>query len=574
MILSLTEFTNRLTSSVGSAYKTEVNKMYDDLRIHAEGLDAGSLISERRPTESDYNKAYRQKIQVAITKPVVSQIYNTLQKIRKSQDWAIRFPSPSPKIEDKQSLEEYCMKYLPLYGSIEMWMFNATLMQMLIDTNGIIAWLPYNVNVQEDEYIKPYPVIFNCNSIVDYISGQYYIVKEKRKSALLAEGNSYLCITDDTIQRFEQSEKGYVETLTYEHELSMCPVVELMGVYKDIVSGRQVKESRISSIVPFLKEAIREYSDLQIGVVKNLHSKEWIYNMKDCTNCNGTGIDTKRTTKIKTCMSCGGTGRKTINPADVVVIEPPQTGSTVQAPTPPGGYFPIQPEIIEIQDRRIDAHIYKALSSINFQHLAAVPLAQSGIAKEWDRDEANAFMNAICEDIVYTLDASFKIISKYRYGLILREEDVDMQCPKINIPERFDLANSKYYMEEIDAARKSGVSGIIIKNLEYEYAQKKFNADSSVLNSLMIAYNLDPMPADSLEDKIMKFQNKACTEENFIMSCNISYFVNRAIAENKDFAEMPQQRQREIIVAYAQEITDLNKFSTKLNEPDDGQGDM
>ena len=44
--------------------------------------------------------------------------------------------------------------------------------------------------------------------------------------ALLAEGNSYLCITDDTIQRFEQSEKGYVETLTYEHELSMCPVVE------------------------------------------------------------------------------------------------------------------------------------------------------------------------------------------------------------------------------------------------------------------------------------------------------------------------------------------------------------
>ena len=55
------------------------------------------------------------------------------------------------------------------------------------------------------------------------------------------------------------------------------------GVYKDIVSGRQVKESRISSIVPFLKEAIREYSDLQIGVVKNLHSKEWIYNMKDCT---------------------------------------------------------------------------------------------------------------------------------------------------------------------------------------------------------------------------------------------------------------------------------------------------
>jgi hypothetical protein len=100
--------------------------------------------------------------------------------------------------------------------------------------------------------------------------------------------------------------------------------------------------------------------------------------------------------------------------------------------------------------------------------------------------------------------------------------------------------------------------------MEIEYANKKFNYDPQVKDSMELVYRLDPFPAVSADDKMAMLMNKGITNIDYIISCNISQFVNRALMENKNFSSLTYSKQMEVLKSYSDEIVKLNSAESDI----------
>jgi len=530
-------------------------KQFQDIKTHAMGEFPRELISERRPGESDTIKRYREKIYVPKTQAAVSKIFNSLQKIRKSTDYVIQFDEMAvpPIIASEERPSEYLMSDFPKYTSIDNWFWSVCFNQYLMDANGVVIIMPLNPEKAENEYSKPYPFLFNSTQILDYSYGEYCVVLSNEKSQYQSgnrkyPGAVYYSVDNESIVKYEQiNAKGDFRATEYFHGLCCMPVIKLNGIILQDGVSDILYTSRIHSIVPSLNEAAREWSDLQAEVVQHIHSTMWAIQGKECRTCAGTGIIPKAGQSPIQCDECNGKGFFPFNPYEHITIKPPTMGEAMP-PTPPAGYLTKPIDIAKLQDARVHDHIYHALSSLNMEFLAAVPLSQSGVAKEIDRAELNNFVYSIAEDCVRILDELCEIIIDYRYGgLVPDYEEREKLEPMITVPEKYDILPEGYLVDEIKKLRDSRVNPTIINAAEMEYANKKFNTNKKIKQKLQDMYELDPLAGMSLDEMMVAYSNQAINKKTMVIHSNIREFVDVAHEMNPDFFMMDMMDKKAII---------------------------
>ena len=89
---------------------SETCKSYNQMLIFSDGADAGDLIRERRPSESEEIHKYRDKIYVCITESTINRVIMSLNKIRTVyRDWNIRYDMNlvSSKLREGETLQRY-----------------------------------------------------------------------------------------------------------------------------------------------------------------------------------------------------------------------------------------------------------------------------------------------------------------------------------------------------------------------------------------------------------------------------------------------------------------------------------
>lgn len=518
-------------------------EMYEELETHADGEYPGELIDQRRPAESDEIKHYRKKIFVPITKPVFTKVYNSLMKIRKSQDWMVQFPAELPAvIAEDESPEKYLMYKMPRNGSITNWMFSVCFKQYLIDANAAVLTLPTNWEKQDNQYYEPYPMIFNSEDVLDYKEGLYYVLKEH-------DEDKYWVIQPDIIQIFEVKDYSVREVFQMPNALGYIPVRHLYGMTIENYKDRALYESRISGIVPKMNEALREYSDMQAEVVQIIHSTMWSMQPQQCGRCKGLGEIPKENSAPIKCPSCSGKGLLPLNPFEHLVLPAPRPGEPA-LPTPPIGYVEKDTSIVKIQDERIRQHIYDALSAINMEFLAETPLSQSGVAKQVDREELYSFVHSIAEDIVRIMDEIIYDICAWRYSGVT--SDIRALLPYIPVPERFDMLSGKVLVDELTSMVNAKVDPAIINAAQIELAGKKFN-DSEVKDLVVLKLKLDPFAGVPEENISLQRMYNAIDQNDLIIHANINKFVTRALEEVQDFANLSYADQMSVMLRYAQE---------------------
>lgn len=518
-------------------------EMYEELETHADGEYPGELIDQRRPAESDEIKHYRKKIFVPITKPVFTKVYNSLMKIRKSQDWMISFPNELPAvIAEEESPEKYLMYKMPRNGSITNWMFSVCFKQYLIDANAAVLTLPTNWEKQDNQYYEPYPMIFNAEDVLDYKEGLYYLLKEH-------DEDKYWMIQPDIIQIFEVKDYAVREVFQMPNALGYIPVRHLYGMIIENYKDRALYESRISGIVPKMNEALREYSDLQAEIVQHIHSTMWSMQPQQCGRCKGLGEIPKENSAPIKCPSCSGKGLLPLNPFEHLVLPAPRPGEPA-IPTPPIGYVQKQTDIAKLQEERIRQHIYDALSAINMEFLAETPLSQSGVAKQVDREELYSFVHSIAEDIVRIMDEIIYDICAWRYSGVT--SDIRALLPYIPVPERFDMLSGKVLVDELTSMVNAKVDPAIINAAQIELAGKKFN-DSEVKDLVVLKLKLDPFAGVPEENISLQRMYNAIDQNDLIIHANINKFVTRALEEVQDFANLSYADQMAVMLRYAQE---------------------
>ena len=554
----------------------EFENLANKLEVHAKGLIPDKLINERRPSESENVKNYRKSIYVPITRKPFGKVINSLSKIRRSQDWNIQYDSDVPKqIKSDETLEAYCEYNYPVFTSLTNWAFNELLKRSLVDANSVCAVILKKLPESRSEYVKPEVEIFSSKQILNYSPGEYYALLSsdmavyKDANNIRIEGKVYYIITDTQIARYEErGGKGLEQTLIYNHNFEKLPIFKVGGIYFDRKNNDIIQESRIASMVPFLDEAAREYSDLQAEIVQHIHSEKYIYTNSECPVCNGHGLKTDKDSagNFKKCPNCNGIGNvKSVSPYGEYLIAAGRKIDEYQLPNPPLGYIQKSTEIARLQDERVRNHIYDALSTINMEFLASTPLNQSGTAKEVDRDELNSFVNSIAEDIVMVLDNVYYFICQYRYSFIVPDKEKrDKMLPVIAVPERFDLLNTSVLVNDIQTAKNASINPVLIKHMEIELARKKYNAEPQVAYEVECMFELDPLYGYNQSDKMTMLSNDGITEKDYVISCNISQFVQRAFKEYADFNTKPFAERKKIVAGYADEIIKENSVKDTL----------
>lgn len=572
------------------AHHGKADEKCKDFRTHSDGDYPKHIIEQQRPNEPDNVKKYREAIWQPITKPTFTRVLNSLGKIRRSQDWSIKYKNNSEfsKISEEETLEQYCEFDLPFFGSVTNWVFDFVLKKYLIDPNAVVLVKPYDTDIEDTKYLKPYAYVFDCCDVIDFVQHDYAVLRNpegayyQHKNKLIL-GNSFYIVTTESIRKYDQiNARGDVDLVEeYMHGLPILPAYKLGGLICDIKNNSFLYESRISGILPNLNEAVAEYSDLQAGKRLHIYPERWEFTQHECPACKGIGLrpnpaympGSSLAANIS-CNNCGGAGYLPSGPYSKILVKPTNAGEQ-SIPNPPAGYIEKDVEIIRIMDESVDKHIYKALAAINFQFLDQTPLNQSGIAKEVDKDELNNTVHLIAEDIVNIMDQFYKICAYYRYKTLYSFKDIDRMLPSVSVPEHFDLLSSQYMQEEVSKAKTGKINPVIINEMEIEYAGKRFINDVEIKDLLQLILKLDPLPNIPQEEKMTMLSNKGITLTDYIISCNINHFVEWAIYEDADFKNKTREQQQTKLEEYAKEVAEENSEAAKLiadttdNEPVD-----
>lgn len=534
------------------------------------------LIHARRPSETEEIWAYRKTIFECITKEVTSAVLRSLSKIKRSDDWSVRYSDEIKfsQIAEGETLEDYCEWNFPFhYDSVTNWAFAILLKNLLIDPNAVCLIMPLNEPVEANEYRNPYPIIYNSNQVYEYKYDEYAVLLSVEKTD--KNGKIFLFVDDTVIEKWAQ--KGTTNDFelvdTYMHGLGEMPCFKLPGVFRKSYATDFANESHLSSMVPSLNEAAREYSDLQAEVVMHVFSETVEYASQKCEECYNPVLGQSTGTigtgkKAITCQKCNGTGLMGAAPYKKTVLRNPKLDEQ-PIPIPGKWYIQKQIDIAKLQAERITEHKFNALATVNMQFLAQTPLNQSGKAKEVDKDELNNFIYAIASDIIKAMNRVYYYVNEYRYkDIIPSKTDRRKQLPSIPIPQQFDLLSGAYLIGEIQSARGDAkLNNITLQAMEIEYVQKKAGMlYTKAADTLSLIFDLDPFPDANDDEKLARKMGGGITDIDYCISCNIMAFVKKAMDDDEKFIDAARELQVAKMQEYAKPIVDSYNLKMKAQQ--------
>lgn len=558
---------------------------------HSEGEYPTELIDTARPNEPSIYKEYRKNVFEPITKTYYDKVLNVLGKIQMADDWTVKYPEDKKQFPKGESPKEYIQEEYPDFGSLENWFFSIAMDEMLEDPNAVGIVYPEFTQVADNEYLKPTIHLFESEEVLEFKNGKLCVVKideipENDKELLygfkLPSKIEILIFCDqNTIEKWVKVQVGDREQFEpyyfYEHNTGVLPCIKLGGRIREYKDGDKLYESFIQSCVPHWNEACRRYSDHQVNMALHLHPDRWEIADQECKVCKGKGLmqvpSAKGTMTDRACTNCNGVGKVAVKtPFGTKMIRPSTKEGPSEAmamPTPPMGYAERPVETIDYLNKEWKSCISQGLSALNMEFLMYEPAINSGIAKMMDRSELNAFIYTVASHIVNNIINPFTyIILKQRYGLSSTDEEIRAMMPSIKIPVKYDIILAGVLLEMMKYAKDSGVPGNVMDQMWLEYASKEFGKDSMAYLSLTNRMELDPLPHMTVDEKMVVFSNRGCTEEQYVTSTQLDSFIVRAFSENKffDALQLPQKRLK--MSEYAKEVIAVNKIEpTPLFEP-------
>ncbi len=535
------------------------------------------LIDERRPGETEKIHHHRRKIYSSITKEPCFKVINSLNKIVRSDDWKIDYSNAETIKQEGENLEDYAEKNYPGFGSITNWAYTFGLKKILADPNGAIVTIPLEFKVAPNEFLRPFANYIPSKNILFYDPGVIIAYQSNRMVEMKVENGVkfvpvFMIVSTEGIwEAMQKNDKGDFN-LNQVMKLDMdLPVILNGGVIDKLINNIPLYNSFLDPMLPRLDEASREYSDMQAEVLLHIHSTLAVVQGDDCAKCKGTGKIPKEGGAVA-CGDCKGRGALSVDPYDQIVVRVRGIDKQ-QLPFPPAQYITKDTKIVEIQDKRIDDHIFKSLASINMEFLAQTPLNESGKAKEVDKEELNNFVFGVAFHLVKNvLNPIYKTIVDFRYGVLIPDEKKRKKLlPLIQVPEHFDLLTENALIEQIKLAKDAGIDPTIIKEMQVDYINKKFRDMPEVRNQLIASIDMNPFPTNTPEEIMELEMNKDITKEDAVTSIYASYFVQKAIEADEKFLTLDFEKQLEIIRKMTEEKVKQIK-PEPIIEPDGDTG--
>jgi hypothetical protein len=186
-------------------------------------------------------------------------------------------------------------------------------------------------------------------------------------------------------------------------------------------------------------------------------------------------------------------------------------------------------------------------------------VAQSGVAKAYDRDETNNTFYGVAVDIGGIMEKVAFLVGKWRYGTLYTDAEIKMMCPICVIPNTFDILGSNLIVQEIKTAKDSTLNDAVLSEMELEFIKKRFPNDVTMQNKMKDAFHLDPASGKNEEQVALLVNNKLMSKQDAVISTYITDFIDRAYEEVDNFHELPKREKQALLYKYADEkLSDIN----------------
>jgi len=531
------------------AYEGTV-KHAEELAPHVFGEGANLLIEEYRPREDKTVHEYRATIAEAITMTESEKAINVIQRIFTPGFFAIKHPDPPGSIDTPQ---DYFEGNFGIFKSPVKYGSDVLIRCLVGDANSVLVLFAKRT---EGEFPEIIPVIYNSVQVLDKSSHQFTILLEEKSPVKIGqriefEGNILLIITENETIRAEQigeqKDNNYNIFVLDQHDLGWVPARTLGG---DLWSKKGITyfRSYFSGAVPYWNKVVRLSSDLDAMLVTAAYPQVIRLEIS-CHVCHGEGFIIDDQDDRVDCRNCRGTGVEfASSPYGAVVIDPRVTDLK---PSDALEWKHAPTDGMELTRKEIDRGLERAMSALNMEIVFRVGDNQSGRAKALDRQDLHGFLSSISATLFDLVEFIYEGGIRYRYGSVL-SDPLDVM-PEIQRPHTFDHISFEMLLEEAQAAKNAGLHPSYIKKLNMQIAIKKFGKNSDTANRIITETELDPYLGYS-EDKILALNaiGKIVPEQLFLHS-NITWLVDKAIENDKDFLDKPLKEQLKALMILVSE---------------------
>ena len=184
-----------------SEYVEEIREIAEELEPHFDEDYPKKLLRVQHPGEQPWMRLYRKERWQPKTRTATGRVFTTLQKIQQADDFKVQFKEDFKETgiaetNPKGSLKNYLMYDLPLYDSIETFIFSIGLCKYLENPNAVIfigpdieSWIEEPLNQGAlINFEEPFPQVFEEEDIL--FKDEYtLIVKLEQYKAKDMNGN-------------------------------------------------------------------------------------------------------------------------------------------------------------------------------------------------------------------------------------------------------------------------------------------------------------------------------------------------------------------------------------------------
>ena len=451
------------------------------------------------------------------------------------------FQSANYSIKVSNDLEEYLsfkkFKNEHFIGFIQKYV----LRRMIEDPNALLVTVPTGegltnptVKIDADLLIVPSDKIhYISKDAVTWlqIKEKSTVMKGGRKSRT---GKVYSTLTRDAyykhIQIGESGSDKYELVEVYRHNIGHVPAVVLGGN----PTVEDYFESYFSPFLPFGNECIRQYSDWT-GVMTMSAFPYREETAEDCTakGCRSGVIFDREKEEHRPCGTCNGTGKIFARSPYGVFIRSKSSGvfEGSQDNSPLVKFISPPVDIIKYSGEAWENLLRKAEESL---HLLFVDEAQSGKAKEIDREESDSMLtkisNNVFDEIIFK---SFVFMEKYR-------ELNDPIDPVIIKPISFRNRTEQDLIVEINQLSDKNAPVAFQVEAAKDLAKKRFSGNKAIARMVEILVAFDPIYHVNTANKAVLLANGTIKKQDIVKSLFAYKTLNEIISvEGTEFLEEP-----------------------------------
>jgi|GEM_PF-6198894 len=483
---------------------------YESVIVHTRGTSSKKIIDTRRPNEPEEVKNYRISNRRKITQPIFNQAITNAQRIISNANVAVKYPDKLKEFLSGANFEK---------NSFTHFFQKKVLRRCFESAQGVLLWMPTEVGDQTKQVV-PVPILIEPQQIVHYDENVFTFLSDEKSEIQVGKktektGNIFYAVTKEEIWKRSQINKqgDYQWELHYAHNIGQVLALVLGG---DETTGEvEVKfksvpvvyqQSFLSPAVSLADECLAQFSDHQGIMVSSAFPLREVESMP----CNAIGCvrgwisDGKKRTRCNKCQD--GIIPLASSPYGVLV-RPPSPNPLSNEPTssqPMIRFISPDVSILEYSGKYWQELRAMVRESLN---LLFIEEAQSGVAKEIDREDKLAFLDKIGQNLyLYLMHNSIYILHK----LLFPSDEVP--SIQITLPSSFVSKSESELIGELSTLRDKGAGGFLLGEVTREIVAKRYNGDPLLLKILDVLTIFDPLFIKTDEQKTAMLGVGAITE--------------------------------------------------------------